>query len=58
MSHSCTASDGSVADPAVRVGAWVQSFGANGLLLPICSDNFAPAFDRIAQLLHTPVGTR
>ena len=57
MSHSCTASDGTFADPAVRVGAWVQSFGANGLLQPICSDDYAPSFDRIAQLLNTPGGT-
>ena len=55
MSHSCTASDGSFADPAVRVGAWVQTFGANGLLVPICPDSYAPSFDRIAQLLNTSV---
>ena len=56
MSHSCTASDGSFADPAVRVAAWAQSFGANGLFLPICVDSFAASFDRIAQLLNTPGG--
>ena len=58
MSHSCTASDGSVADPAVRVESWVRSFGANGLILPVCLDSFASSFDRIAQLLNTPVGTQ
>jgi hypothetical protein len=54
MAHSCTASDGSIADPAVRIGAWVQSFGANGLFQPICVDSFASTFDRIAQLLQPP----
>ena len=53
MTHSCTASDGAIADPAVRIAAWARSFGANGLFVPICSDSFAPSFDRIGQLLST-----
>jgi len=51
IAHSCKASDGSVADPAVRIADWVQRFGDNGILLPICSDNYAPSLDRIAGLL-------
>jgi len=58
MLHSCTAPDTSYADPAVRIGAWVQTFGANGLLLPICADSYAPSLERIGQLLNTAVGTQ
>jgi hypothetical protein len=49
ISHSCTAADGSFADPSVRTSALARAFGANGLILPICAENFAPALERIAQ---------
>ena len=49
ISHSCTAPDGSFADPSVRTSQLVRQFGANGLLLPICADDFAPALQRIAD---------
>ena len=49
ITHSCTASDGSFADPSIRTTAFVNEFGANGLLLPICEDDFAPALHRIAD---------
>ncbi|HXU00524.1 MAG TPA: vWA domain-containing protein [Polyangia bacterium] len=49
VSHSCIAGDGSFADPAIRTSAFVNEFGANGLLLPICADDFAPALSRIAE---------
>ena len=52
IAHSCTASDGSFADPSVRVVEFVNQFGANGLVLPICSDNFGPSLDRIAMLIN------
>jgi hypothetical protein len=51
IAHSCTASDGSFADPAVRIAQWALSFGDNGMLLPACEDNYGPALDRIAALL-------
>jgi hypothetical protein len=51
IAHSCTASDGSFADPAVRITDFVHRFGNNGMLLPVCSDNWAPSLDRIASLL-------
>ena len=38
MAHSCTGSDASFADPAVRIMDWVSAFGANGLFLPVCAD--------------------
>jgi hypothetical protein len=52
IAHSCTAPDTSFADPGVRVGEFVQQFGANGLVLPICSDNFAPSLQRIGDLIN------
>jgi hypothetical protein len=51
ISNSCVATDGSHADPAVRVSQLVSEFGRNGLLLSICDASFAPALDRIAQLI-------
>ena len=51
MAHSCTASDGTFADPPIRIADFVHRFGDNGLLLPVCSDNWAPSLDRIASLL-------
>lgn len=47
--HSCTASDGSYADPSTRTSAFVREFGGNGLQLSICDGEFAPALLRIAQ---------
>jgi hypothetical protein len=52
IAHSCTAPDTSFADPSVRIGEFVQQFGANGLVLPICSDNFAPSLQRIGDLIN------
>ena len=49
VSHSCTAADGSYADPSVRVSELVGQFGDNGLMLSICDDEFAPALEVIAQ---------
>jgi len=49
IKHSCTASDGSYADPSTRTSAFVSQFGPNGLQLSICDTEFAPALVRIAQ---------
>ena len=49
ISHSCTAADGSYADPSVRTTQLVREFGPNGLQLSICGDEFAPALMRIAE---------
>ena len=38
IAHSCTASDGSFADPPVRVSDLVGHFGSNGLRFSICGD--------------------
>jgi len=52
VGHSCVGADGTFADPAIRIAQWVQSFGSNGLFLPVCSDNFGPSLDRMASLLN------
>ncbi len=55
IAHSCVASDASVADPAVRIAQFARAFGANGLLLSACADNYAPSLQRLAELLnHAP----
>jgi hypothetical protein len=38
IAHSCTASDGSFADPPVRVSDFVGHFGGNGMRFSICGD--------------------
>jgi hypothetical protein len=56
ISHSCTATGGtaagSYADPGVRIKAFVDQFGDNGLTTSICDDSFAPALDTIASLIN------
>ena len=54
ISHSCTAADGSFADPSVRTSQLVREFGANGLLLPICANDFAPALHAHRRQDHRP----
>jgi hypothetical protein len=49
ITPSCTASDGSYADPSTRTSALVKQFGGNGLLLSICDGEFAAALSSIAQ---------
>jgi hypothetical protein len=53
IAHSCTAGDGSFADPSVRTTEFVQAFGGNGLVLPICTDDLAPSLDRAAMLINS-----
>jgi hypothetical protein len=52
IAHSCMATDGSFADPGVRTQAFVNEFGANGLVLPICDPSFAPSLQRIGELIN------
>jgi hypothetical protein len=49
VAHSCTSPDTSFADPGVRIAQAVSAFGANGFLGPICSDNFGPSLQGIAE---------
>ena len=42
IEHSCVATDGHFADPAIRIGGLVHRFGDNGSVLSVCSDNWEP----------------
>jgi MYXO-CTERM domain-containing protein len=53
ISRSCTATDGSFADPAVRVTQLAAAFGANGFVSSICDADFAPALQQIATRIGT-----
>jgi len=54
IDHSCGSETdpAGFADPGVRVGEFVKEFGANGLVLPICSNDFAPSLRRIGDLIN------
>jgi hypothetical protein len=59
MVHSCvSATDGSFADPAVRIGALVDRFGANGFQRSICEANMEAALEpvvtRLGALMAAP----
>lgn len=59
IQHSCmqpTAGVSEYADPAVRIKQWVDTFGANGIFYPICSDNLNKAMVGIADKVHQKVG--
>jgi hypothetical protein len=49
IAHSCTAADGSFADPAVRIAQLVDDLGPNGRLLSICDGEFGPALANIGN---------
>jgi hypothetical protein len=49
--HSCTAADGSYADPAVRLSQFIGSFGPNGAFESLCADDLGASVTRIAQQL-------
>jgi hypothetical protein len=49
IAHSCTATDGRFADPAVRIAQAVNGFGTNGFMSSICDANFGPALQSIAN---------
>jgi hypothetical protein len=51
IAHSCTSTDSSFADPAVRIGNLVTAFGANGLANSVCDVSYASTFDKLAQAL-------
>jgi len=53
ITHSCTASDGSFADPAVRITDLVTAFGANGAAYSICDTNFGAALQQLAARIGT-----
>jgi hypothetical protein len=51
MAHSCTRSDGSYGDPAVRMAQFTAQFGANGSFSSICDDSYAPALTALGTAI-------
>jgi len=50
IEHLCgPTSDGSFADPAVRISQFVNAFGANGVLASICDASYQSSMSAIAQ---------
>jgi hypothetical protein len=59
ISQSCASSDGSFANPAVRIAEWVSAFGSNGRSYSVCEESFAPHLqaiaERVAPLVAPPI---
>ena len=53
IAHSCTASDGSFGDPGLRAAELVEQFGDDGLVFPICDNDFSPSMDQAATLIKS-----
>jgi hypothetical protein len=53
INHSCMASDGSFADPGVRIADAVSAFGVNGFASSICDADFGPPLQAIATRIGT-----
>jgi hypothetical protein len=45
------ANDRSFADPAPRIIDFVNLFGGNGLVQPICADDLGPSLGRVADMI-------
>ena len=55
MTHACTASNGSSADPGVRNSDLVTQFGDNGLMVSICDADFGPALEQLATQIEASI---
>jgi hypothetical protein len=51
IAHSCTAADGSFADPAVRISQFAGQFGDNGFLVAYCASDLAPVLRAVANAI-------
>jgi hypothetical protein len=58
IAHSCTAANGSFADPAVRTNLLAAQFGDNGFASSICDADFGPALERLATKLGAAIAGR
>ena len=56
LAHSCSSSNGTYGDPAVRLREVVDSFGQLGTFTSICQDSYAEAMAVIAQKLSILLG--
>jgi hypothetical protein len=56
LQHSCSATNGTFGDPAVRIKQIVDSFGNLGTITNICQNSYADAFGVIANLIGRQLG--
>src|SRR5262249_33770106 len=56
LAHSCSSSNGTFGDPAVRIKQVIDSFGALGTITSICQNSYADAFGVIANLIGRQLG--
>ena len=56
LKHSCSSANG-VADPAIRLKAFVDQFGSHGTFVSICQADLSDALTKIAQLLAKILST-
>jgi hypothetical protein len=57
IDHSCVASDGTFADPSVRIAQAVTAFGSHGLFASICDDTMGPLLYQISTAFSRPMAT-
>jgi hypothetical protein len=58
IAHSCTAANGTFADPGVRTADFVNQFGSNGSVSSICDADFGPTMERLAAQLGGTIAGR
>jgi hypothetical protein len=56
LQHSCSSSNGTFGDPAVRIKQVTDSVGALGSFTSICQNSYADAFGVIANLIGRQLG--
>ncbi|HVZ71670.1 MAG TPA: hypothetical protein VHJ20_04785 [Polyangia bacterium] len=55
VSHSCTQSDGTYADPSVRLWQTVEGVGERAMFESICNDSMGPALTNLTRRLVAPL---
>jgi hypothetical protein len=55
IEHSCTAMDGTYADPGVRLAQAARAFGTHGLYESICGDSMGPILQEISSSFSRPL---
>jgi len=61
VDHSCVqmttdSNKPEYADPGVRIKAWTENFGNNGVFYPICANDFSAAMKGIGDRIHQKLG--
>jgi hypothetical protein len=51
IAHSCMQNSGEYGDPSIRLRAFIDAFGSNGVFESICAASFAPALTVIANTI-------